>query len=162
MLNDFSVGLFPDVGGSYFLPRLQGRLGYYLGLTGYRLKGKSILKLNKLTIFVNTPNAFIGQDVLHAGIATHYCESAKIPEIEKALLSLSDTKNVDNVINEFCPKPKSEFVLAKHLEQIDKSFNATSVEDVLSNLKADNSDWAQQTVKVWNAFLILVIPIFFL
>lgn len=34
-----AIGLFPDVGGSYFLPRLQGKLGYYLGLTGFRLKG---------------------------------------------------------------------------------------------------------------------------
>lgn len=113
--------------------------------------------MNKSTTFVTIPYAFIGQDVLHAGIATHYCESANIPEIEKALLSLSDTTNVDNVINEFCPKPKSEFVLAKHLEQIDKSFNATSVEDILSNLKADNSNWAQQTVKVCNKLLFPVI-----
>lgn len=37
------IGLFPDIGGSYFLPRLQVNLGLYLGLTG-KLKG-SILKL---------------------------------------------------------------------------------------------------------------------
>lgn len=34
------IGLFPDVGGSYFLPQLQGKLGLYLGLTGFTLKGK--------------------------------------------------------------------------------------------------------------------------
>lgn len=28
------IGLFPDVGGSFFLPRLQVNLGLYLGLTG--------------------------------------------------------------------------------------------------------------------------------
>lgn len=33
------IGLFPDCGASHFFPRLQGKLGYYLGLTGYRLKG---------------------------------------------------------------------------------------------------------------------------
>lgn len=86
--------------------------------------------------------------MLHAGIATHYCESSKIPEIEKALLELEDTKDVDNVINDLCPKPNSEFILAKHLDQIDKSFNATSIEEILSNLEKDNSDWAQKTIKV--------------
>lgn len=33
-----AIGLFPDVGGSYFLPRLPGSLGLYLALTGVRLK----------------------------------------------------------------------------------------------------------------------------
>lgn len=33
------IGLFPDVGGSHFLPRLEGKLGWYLGLTGIKLKG---------------------------------------------------------------------------------------------------------------------------
>ena len=51
------AGLFPDVGGGHFLPRLPGHLGAYLALTGYRLKGR---------------------DVLLAGIATHFVESAKV------------------------------------------------------------------------------------
>lgn len=37
------IGAMPDIGASYFLPRLQGYLGYYLGLTGTRLHGKSRL-----------------------------------------------------------------------------------------------------------------------
>lgn len=53
----FITGLFPDVGGGYFLPRLPGKIGYYLGLTGFRLKGR---------------------DVLKAGIATHFVDSEKV------------------------------------------------------------------------------------
>ena len=62
-----AIGLFPDVGGSYFLSRLSNGLGLYLGLTGARLKGV---------------------DVLHAGIATHYIPSVRIPEAEDAIAEL--------------------------------------------------------------------------
>ncbi|XP_040213099.1 3-hydroxyisobutyryl-CoA hydrolase, mitochondrial isoform X3 [Rana temporaria] len=51
-----AIGLFPDVGGGYFLPRLPGKLGLYISLTGFRLKGR---------------------DVQKAGIATHFVESEK-------------------------------------------------------------------------------------
>ena len=34
-----AIGFFPDVGGSFFLPRLEGELGTFLALTGHRLKG---------------------------------------------------------------------------------------------------------------------------
>lgn len=51
------TGLFPDVGGGYFLPRLQGKLGYFLALTGFRLKGR---------------------DVYTAGIATHFVDFEKV------------------------------------------------------------------------------------
>lgn len=90
-----------------------------------------------------------GEDVLHAGIATHYSESSKIPQIEQALLSLKNSNDVGEVIGDFCPRPKSEFSLSKHLNQINKSFDASSVEEILSNLEKDKSEWAKQTIKVY-------------
>lgn len=53
----FNAGLFPDVGGGYFLPRLPGKIGLYIALTGFRLKGS---------------------DVQKAGIATHFVDSQKV------------------------------------------------------------------------------------
>ena len=38
-----AIGLFPDVGASFFLPRLPGQLGAYLAMTGARLKGAPAL-----------------------------------------------------------------------------------------------------------------------
>ena len=38
-----AIGLFPDVGASYFLPRLPGQLGVFLALTGARLKGTALV-----------------------------------------------------------------------------------------------------------------------
>ena len=52
-----AIGLFPDVGGGYFLPRMSNSLGTFLGLSGYRLKGK---------------------ELLHANIATHFVDSAQV------------------------------------------------------------------------------------
>ena len=48
----FPTGLFPDVGGGYFLPRLPGKLGVYLALTGFRLKGLDVQKAKIATHFV--------------------------------------------------------------------------------------------------------------
>lgn len=87
---------------------------------------------------------------MHAGLATHFCDSAKIPELEKTLLSLENTNDIENVINDFCPRPTSEFTLAKHLDQINKHFAATSIEQILSSLKQDDSEWAKKTLKVSN------------
>ncbi len=42
-----AIGFVPEVGGTYFLPRLKGKLGLFLGLTGYRLKGKTFSRCNK-------------------------------------------------------------------------------------------------------------------
>ncbi|HEX4046173.1 MAG TPA: enoyl-CoA hydratase/isomerase family protein [Gammaproteobacteria bacterium] len=58
------IGFFPDIGGSYFLPRLPGKLGYYLGLLGVRVNA---------------------DDCLALGIATHKVTSEVLPEIIEAL-----------------------------------------------------------------------------
>ncbi|KAM9287386.1 3-hydroxyisobutyryl-CoA hydrolase, mitochondrial isoform 2-T2 [Morus bassanus] len=77
-----AIGLFPDVGGGYFLPRLSGKIGYFLALTGFRLKGR---------------------DVLKAGIATHFVESEKLPALEKDLIALKSpsTENIADLLNSY-------------------------------------------------------------
>mmetsp|Transcript_18514 Transcript_18514/g.54874 ORF Transcript_18514/g.54874 Transcript_18514/m.54874 type:complete len:364 (-) Transcript_18514:284-1375(-) len=62
------IGFFPDVGGSYFLPRLPAHLGFFLGLTGTRLRGR---------------------DVLTAGVATHFVPLARIEALEALLLEMA-------------------------------------------------------------------------
>uniref|UniRef100_A0A8C2ZMG1 3-hydroxyisobutyryl-CoA hydrolase n=1 Tax=Cyclopterus lumpus TaxID=8103 RepID=A0A8C2ZMG1_CYCLU len=69
-----AIGLFPDVGGGFFLPRLRGKLGMFLALTGFRLKGR---------------------DVQRAGVATHFVERKKIPELEKELVGLKSPSAED-------------------------------------------------------------------
>jgi 3-hydroxyisobutyryl-CoA hydrolase len=61
------IGLFPDVGGSFFLPRLGGELGTFLALSGHRLKGA---------------------DVLLAGIATHACKSGDVAALKEDLIQV--------------------------------------------------------------------------
>lgn len=125
-----AIGLFPDVGGGYFLPRLQGKVGLYLGLTGFRLKGR---------------------DVEQCGIATHYCASAQLPELEEALSKCKTNDEVEATLAKHCPKdPSHEFVLAKHLEEINSTFSAASVEDIVKNLKESGSEWAKGTLKYFS------------
>lgn len=38
-----TIGFFPDVGASFFLPRMDGELGTYLALTSEQLKGVDVL-----------------------------------------------------------------------------------------------------------------------
>ena len=59
-----AIGLFPDIGGSYFLSRLPGQIGMYLGLTGVRLNAA---------------------DALYAGLATHFVPGGRFPEIGERL-----------------------------------------------------------------------------
>lgn len=77
-----AIGLFPDVGGSFFLPRLDGELGTFLGLTGHQLKGKE---------------AFI------AGFGTHYVPASRLPMLMARLsdLETDELDVVNSTIDEF-------------------------------------------------------------
>lgn len=121
------IGLFPDVGGSYFLPRLGGKLGLYLGLTGYRLKG---------------------YDVLKAGIATHYVDSKALPDLQTALLECKNERELDETLKRFSKTESAEFSLAPYIKKIDKIFAAPTVEGIIEGLKKDNSEWAQNNLKL--------------
>lgn len=90
----------------------------------------------------------IGADNWYAGIATHYCESDKMSEVESALLNVNNANEIEQVLNELCPKPKEEFSLSKHLDQIEESFSASSVEEIFSNLEKSKSEWAKETLEV--------------
>ena len=84
-----AIGLFPDVGGGWFLPRLPGETGMYLALTGARLGAAGALAL---------------------GVATHMVPAGRIDEFEAALATeLSETTNgraaVNDVLERFSETP---------------------------------------------------------
>ncbi|XP_053216326.1 3-hydroxyisobutyryl-CoA hydrolase, mitochondrial isoform X4 [Podarcis raffonei] len=122
-----AIGLFPDVGGGYFLPRLSGKLGYFLAMTGFRLKGK---------------------DVHKAGIATHFIEAEKMAALEKDLTELKSPskENVADILDSYHKKCKidqeKEFVLGEHMDKINSLFSANSMEEIVQNLKKDGSPFA--------------------
>uniref|UniRef100_U3JP69 3-hydroxyisobutyryl-CoA hydrolase n=1 Tax=Ficedula albicollis TaxID=59894 RepID=U3JP69_FICAL len=130
-----AIGLFPDVGGGYFLPRLSGKIGYYLALTGCRLKGR---------------------DVLRVGIATHFVESAKLPALEKDLIALKSPskEKVADLLNSYHMKctidQEKEFALDEHLEKINSLFSANSMEEIVKKLKQDGSPFAMKQLETIN------------
>lgn len=143
-----SIGLFPDAGAGYFLPRLTGQLGMYLALTGDRLEGKYLLRmcLEEIKLFF----LLLGRDVFRAKLATHFCEYDRLGELEAALVTCSSSSDVKTTLNKFCQiDQKSTLALNKPLHKINECFSGNSVEDILNNLERDNSDWAQKTLTVY-------------
>ena len=117
------IGLFPDVGGGWFLPRLRGRLGTWLALTGARLKGL---------------------DVLAAGIATHFVASADLPELKQALL---DGGDIDSVLAPHRrPAPQPSWL--DHTEVMDRCFARDHVSDIAIALKMADDDWATRQAEI--------------
>ncbi len=108
------IGLFPDVGGGWFLPRLGGALGMWLALTGARLKGA---------------------DVAAAGIATQYVESNALPAVMESLadgdLTLLEAMDWDDYGS-----------FAKHTTAMNACFSKDSVEEIFAALAENAGDWA--------------------
>ncbi|BES87533.1 3-hydroxyisobutyryl-CoA hydrolase [Nesidiocoris tenuis] len=119
------IGLFPDVGGSYFLSRL-GPLGMYLALTGVRLKGA---------------------DVAMAGVATHYIETSNLPAFLEDIENKADCDNLDQIIKQHSKCLKSQnFTLSSKMSLINKAFSHDTIEEMLEELKSDGSEWSMITV----------------
>ncbi|XP_059709418.1 3-hydroxyisobutyryl-CoA hydrolase, mitochondrial isoform X2 [Haemorhous mexicanus] len=123
------------IGGGYFLPRLSGKIGYYLALTGCRLKGR---------------------DVLRVGIATHFVESEKLPALEKDLIALKSPskEKIADLLNSYHVKctidQEKEFALDEHKEKINSLFSANSMEEIVKKLKQDGSPFAMKQLETLN------------
>ncbi|MDF1794323.1 MAG: enoyl-CoA hydratase/isomerase family protein [Thalassobaculaceae bacterium] len=122
------IGLFPDVGGGWFLPRLPGETGTYLALTGARLDAAGACAL---------------------GISTHFVPSSRLEGFEAQLATAiaggSPARAAVNDVLERLAEPAGEDPLTPHRGTIDTCFKANSVEEVLDALAADGSDFARET-----------------
>ena len=115
------IGIFPDVGGSYFLPRMPGETGLYVALTGARLRAA---------------------DCVYAGIADAFVPRDRLPRIVDALRR---GEGVESTIAESREAP-GESVLEANRAAIDTCFARGSVEEIESALAAEGGDWADKAL----------------
>jgi len=112
-----SIGLFPDVGGGWYLPRLPGQVGEFMALTGARLDGA---------------------ECHYLGLATHYVPQASLPDLVERI---STSPRLNGAIGNFAVTPP-DAKIAENLPAITRCFSSYRLEDVLTALKADESEWA--------------------
>lgn len=142
-----TIGFFPDVGASYFLPRLPGAVGTYLALTSERLSGAN---------------------VFYAGIASHYLHSTSLPALESRLAELRfddyvplETRlaTINSTIDEFStglPHDQPILLGGPLRAAIDRTFSPPTIPDIISALEAESAEdnphgpaaaaWAQKTL----------------
>ena len=113
-----SIGLFPDVGGGWYLPRLPGRVGEFMALTGARLDGA---------------------ECKYLGLATHYVEQSSLNDMIERIATAPD--RIQGSIGSFAATPP-EAKIEANLPAITRCFASDRYEDVLAALEADGSDWA--------------------
>jgi enoyl-CoA hydratase len=112
------IGLFPDVGGGWYLSRLPGRVGQFMALTGARLDGAECHYLN---------------------LATHYVEQAGLADVvERLMAAPSRAKGALGAAATAVPQAKIE----ANLPQITRLFASDELEEILAALEAEESDWA--------------------
>lgn len=126
------IGLFPDVGGGWFLPRLEGEIGMWLALTGTRLKAA---------------------DCVAAGILTHYVPSelldaakAQVAGAMSTHTPLSALKSGLAALEEEAGKP--HHLTPETIASINCCFAGGSVEAIMEALGSDKSAWAQEQVQI--------------
>ncbi len=130
------IGLFPDVGGSYFLPRLPGAMGMYLALTGRRLKAAECVALGIA--------AFVPHDSL--------------PALEAALAE--GAQDVTDVVNSFA-MPAGDAAIVTQRAAIDRHFSHDSVEAILASLESEGDAWAVQQLSSLRKYSPLALKITF-
>jgi enoyl-CoA hydratase/carnithine racemase len=132
---EVGIGLFPDVGGSYFLSRLPGAIGTYLALTG---------------------NPILAADAIYAQLADVYVPSASLPALEQALAELrwsNDSRgDLSAVVHRFASTDLPPAPLAALRPAIDAHFAHDTVPAIMRSLQSESrpeyAEWAQQTRRI--------------
>jgi enoyl-CoA hydratase len=117
------IGLFPDVGASYYLSHLAGQAGIYLGLTGGRVKAA---------------------DLLYTGLATHFIPSALLPAVTVAL----EREPAADVLRRFAARPDGEAPLQAQHDAIARCFAGNAVEEIFVALEREGTTWASETRQI--------------
>jgi len=134
--------LFPDVGGTYFLPRIcnnDPKIGLYLGLTGDKIKGK---------------------DLVSCGVATHYVPKQSFEKLKNDIIqNVNEETNLDK-LNDIV-KSYSELIYEKetftfpNVNEIHKTFLVDSMDDLHNRLNdmmqnGNDSDklWANNIINI--------------
>lgn len=115
------IGLFPDVGGGWYLSRLEGRVGQFLALTGARIAGAGCLSL---------------------GLATHYLTSNLLAEA-KSRIATEDVERIDGILGTLSVTPPDSKIV-ETIVQINRHFASDRLEDILASLEGDDSEWAMK------------------
>ncbi|MGD9811821.1 MAG: enoyl-CoA hydratase/isomerase family protein [Sphingobium sp.] len=113
------IGLFPDVGGGWYLSRLRNRLGQYLALTGARIDGAGCL---------------------WAGVATHYLPTDQL-DAAKRRISLHPEK-IGEILDSFAQREIPSAGIEAHAADIARHFASDRLEDILASLASDEGEWA--------------------
>ena len=128
------IGLFPDVGGSYYLPRLPKGLGMYLALTGNRINGAATTL---------------------AGLTTHYVPDSKYSAVQDELGSCRSADNVMELLQSSAVTGKAladaaaDADTVQHRQLIQRAFTHNSVEDIMSELVAASRDTFDEDGAAW-------------
>ncbi len=128
------IGLFPDVGGTWFLNECPGKVGLYLGTTGARLKAA---------------------DMLAVGLATNRIASTQGGELEDRLAALdweagAPETLIDTVLDTMAA-PTEPAPLKEHLETINNCFEPNTVGAIIGRLERHPSSFAAETLAALKA-----------
>jgi enoyl-CoA hydratase len=128
---EVGLGFFPDVGGTWLLTRIPGEIGAYFGLTGQTMNGP---------------------DAVFARFADAVVPSAELPALRAALTALrpgATSAEVDKVIAGFATGESAGPIASKQA-LIDRWFAHERMQDIFDELKRDDSEFAQSTLRVLN------------
>jgi enoyl-CoA hydratase/carnithine racemase len=132
---EVAIGYFPDVGGSYFLPRVPGELGIYLGVTGVQIQAA---------------------DALYCGLADWYLQSARLADLDRQLDNLKWTltplKDLQGALAKIGVQQLPEPPLERLRPAIDHFFALPDIPSIIEQLQevtvVDTHRWAVDTANL--------------